>query len=166
MNPVSLSARPPIHWRWCGQFDALGLQDLYDVLQLRARVFVLEQGPYLDPDGLDQRSGHLLGRLAAAHAGLPAGELVQYLRVVAPGVKYLEPSLGRVVGHAALRGLGLGRGLVAEGVRHCGLAHPGQGIRISAQAHLAGFYGEFGFTTVGEPYGEDNIPHIEMLRPA
>lgn len=158
------TAAPLLAWQWC-RFEALSLQDLYDALQLRARVFILEQGPYLDPDGFDQRSGHLLGRLAAPHAGLPAGELVLYLRVVDPGLKYAEPSIGRVVSHAALRGQGQGRVLVGEGVRRCSLAHPGQGIRISAQAHLAGFYGDFGFTTVGEPYGEDNIPHVQMLRP-
>ena len=157
-------AGPAIDWQWC-RFDGLGLQGLYDALQLRARVFILEQGPYLDPDGLDQRSFHLLGRLKAPHGGLPAGELVLYLRVVDPGLKYTEPSIGRVVGHAALRGLGLGRTLVGEGVARCVAAHPGQAIRISAQAHLAGFYGSFGFATVGEPYAEDNIPHVEMLRP-
>lgn len=162
-GPVQAAA-PLLAWQWC-RFEALSLQDLYDALQLRARVFILEQGPYLDPDGFDQRSGHLLGRLAAPHAGLPTGELVLYLRVVDPGLKYAEPSIGRVVSHAALRGQGQGRVLVGEGVRRCRQAHPGQGIRISAQARLSGFYSEFGFTTVGEPYIEDSIPHVEMLRP-
>jgi ElaA protein len=155
---------PELRWTWA-RFEGLSLHDLYDALQLRARVFILEQGPYLDPDGKDQQSWHLLGRLAAPHGDLPAGELVLYLRLVDPGVKYDEPSLGRVVNHAALRGHGLGRRLVGEGVQRCGAAFPGQGIRISAQAHLAAFYTEFGFEPVGEPYGEDNIPHIEMLRP-
>ena len=41
---------------------------------------------------------------------------------------------------------------------------PGRANRISAQAHLGKFYGEFGFMLVGEPYLEDNIPHQEMLR--
>jgi ElaA protein len=62
-------------------------------------VFILEQGPYLDPDGLDQRSWHLLGRLGHDWNGLPAGELVLYLRAVDPGLKYDEPALGRVVNH-------------------------------------------------------------------
>ena len=163
-NASAAGAAPALAWRW-SRFEALSLQDLYDALQLRAQVFILEQGPYLDPDGLDQHSGHLLGRLAAPHAGLPAGTLVLYLRVVDPGLKYAEPSIGRVVSHAALRGQGQGRVLVGEGVRRCGQAHPGQAIRISAQAHLARFYAEFGFATVGEPYGEDNIPHVQMLRP-
>ena len=55
MSSVSL------HWRQA-RFDALGVDDLYAALQLRCRAFILEQGPYLDPDGWDQASHHLLGR--------------------------------------------------------------------------------------------------------
>jgi ElaA protein len=160
-----MADQPALRWR-SARFEALSLHDLYDTLQLRARVFVLEQGPYLDPDGLDHHSLHVLGRLAGAWGGLPAGEVVLYLRVVDPGHKYDEPSLGRVVAHAALRGTGLGRALVAEGLRLADAAWPGQANRISAQAHLARFYAEFGYATVGESYLEDNIPHIQMLRPA
>lgn len=160
-----MAERPPIAWT-AARFEGLSTDDLYDALQLRARVFILEQGPYLDPDGLDRHSLHLLGRLAAPWGELPTGEAVLYLRVVDPGLKYDEPSIGRVVVHAALRGTGLGRTLVAEGLRHTDAAWPGQANRISAQAHLQRFYAEFGYAPVGEPYGEDNIPHIQMLRPA
>jgi ElaA protein len=146
-----------VNWLW-SRFADLGVDNLYDALALRCRVFILEQGPYLDPDGLDRQSWHLLGRD-------DAGELQAYLRVVDPGVKYAEPSIGRVITSALLRGTGLGRRLMIEGVARCGTAWPGQGIRISAQAHLARFYGELGFVPVGEPYGEDNIPHLQMWRP-
>lgn len=145
-----------IQWQWT-RFEGLSLQGLYDVMAIRQRVFVLEQGPYLDADGLDQHSWHLLGRDEA-------GALVLYLRVVDAGLKYDEPSIGRVVADKSLRGTGLGRVMMAEAVRRCDEAHPGQPNRISAQAHLAKFYGEFGFEAVGEPYLEDNIPHLEMLR--
>ena len=145
-----------MNWTW-SRFAALGVDNLYDALALRCRVFILEQGPYLDPDGVDRDSWHLLGRDAA-------GVLQAYLRAVDPGVKYAEPSLGRVITAPETRGTGLGRVLVGEGVRRCLQAWPGQGIRISAQAHLARFYGDFGFVGVGEPYLEDNIPHLEMLR--
>jgi ElaA protein len=153
---MSDAAQPGIHWTWV-RFQDLSLQGLYDALQLRAQVFILEQGPYLDPDGLDQQSWHLLGRG-------PEGNLLLYLRLVDPGLKYPEPSLGRVVSHAAVRGSGLGRALVRQGVERCVQTFPGLGIRISAQAHLARFYGGFGFVPCSEPYLEDNIPHLEMLR--
>ena len=143
-------------WTWA-RFATLSLDDLYDALALRCRVFILEQGPYQDPDGLDRVSWHLLGRD-------DAGRLQAYLRVVDPGCKFAEPSMGRVITAPEVRGTGLGRTLVAEGLARSDAVWPGRGHRISAQAHLQRFYGGFGFTTVGEPYAEDDIPHVEMLR--
>jgi len=145
-----------LSWRW-SRFEDLGLQGLYDVMAIRQRVFVLEQGPYLDADGLDQHAWHLLGRD-------DEGRLLAYLRIVDPGFKYDEPSLGRVVTDAAVRGSGAGRALVAEGVAGCDRLWPGLAVRISAQAHLQRFYGEVGFATVSDEYQEDDIPHVEMLR--
>jgi ElaA protein len=147
-----------VNWSW-SRFQELGVDNLYDALALRCRVFVLEQGPYLDPDGLDRAAWHLLGRDAD-------GTLQAYLRLVDPGRKYAEPSLGRVVTSPQVRGTGLGRRLVGEGVTRCVMLWPGQGIRISAQSHLERFYGGWGFRRVGEPYLEDGIPHLEMFRPA
>lgn len=145
-------------WGW-SRFADLGVEHLYDALALRCRVFILEQGAYLDPDGLDRHAWHLLGRD-------DAGVLQAYLRVVDPGMKFAEPSIGRVITSPEVRGSGVGRVLVAEGVRRTLETWPGQAIRISAQAHLARFYGAYGFATVGEPYLEDEIPHVEMVRPA
>ena len=147
-----------MNWSWF-RFHELGVDNLYDALALRCRVFVLEQGPYLDPDGLDRTAWHLLGRD-------DDGRLQAYLRLVDPGRKFAEPSLGRVVTAPQRRGSGLGRQLVGEGVARCLALWPGQGIRISAQSHLERFYGGWGFRRVGEPYLEDGIPHLEMFRPA
>ena len=143
-------------WRWA-RFGELGVDNLYDALQLRCRVFVLEQGPYLDPDGLDRQAWHLLGRDAQ-------GALIAYLRLVDPGARYDEPSIGRVITAPQARGSGLGRALMAEGVAGCEHHWPGRAIRISAQAHLERFYGALGFVRVGDDYLEDHIPHLEMLR--
>ena len=84
--------------------------------------------------------------------------------MVDPGLKYDEPSIGRVVLDKRLRGSGAGDTLVAEGVARCVQAWPGRGIRISAQAHLRRFYGRHGFVAVGEVYAEDDIPHLQMWR--
>ncbi len=145
-----------MNWYWL-RFGDLGVDRLYDALALRCRVFILEQGAYQDPDGLDRVSWHLLGRDGA-------GTLQAYLRAVDPGVKYAEPSIGRVVTSPEARGTGLGRKLMVEGLARCAQTWPSQAIRISAQAHLTRFYAEFGFAAVGEPYLEDHIPHVEMVR--
>ena len=149
---------PRLRWTW-KRFEALSLDELYDALALRCRVFILEQGAYQDPDGLDRVSWHLLGRDEA-------GALQAYLRVVDPGAKFAEPSMGRVITSPEMRGTGVGRLLVAEGVRRIDETWPGRGNRISAQLHLSKFYREFGFQEVGEPYGEDRIPHVQMIRSA
>ncbi len=147
-----------MNWSWL-RFQELGVDNLYDALQLRCRVFVLEQGPYLDPDGVDRQAWHLLGRDAA-------GALTGYLRIVDPGIKYDEPSIGRVITAPEVRGTGGGRVLMAEGTAGCDRHWPGRAMRISAQAHLERFYNHFGFVRVGDNYIEDTIPHVEMLRSA
>ena len=145
-----------LSWTW-QRFADLGVDGVYDMLALRAKVFILEQGAFLDPDGFDRQSWHLLGRDGS-------GELRAYLRVVDPYLKYAEPSLGRVVLDKALRGSGLADGLLAEGLARADAAWPGHGNRISAQAHLQRFYGRHGFVPVGETYLEDGIAHVEMWR--
>ena len=144
-----------MNWTW-QRFAELGVDNLHDALQLRSRVFILEQGPYLDVDGHDRSAWHLLGRDAA-------GSLVAYLRIVDAGVKYAEPSIGRVVTALEVRGTGLGRVLMHEGLRGCARHWPGHAIRISAQARLQRFYAELGFGSTSAEYLEDGIPHLEML---
>jgi ElaA protein len=144
-----------MNWSW-QRFNYLGVDNLHDALQLRSRVFVLEQGPYLDVDGHDRSAWHLLGR----DGGTP---LLAYLRVVDPGVKYDEPSIGRVVTAPEVRGTGLGRALMREGLAGCIRHWPGRAVRISAQARLKRFYTELGFSSNGDEYLEDGIPHLQML---
>ena len=144
-----------LHWTWA-RFDDLGVHALHDALALRCRVFILEQGPYQDPDSADKHAWHLLGRS-------PDGALGAVLRVVDPGVHGAEPSIGRVVVAPELRGTGAGRALLQEGLQRCRSVWPGRAVRISAQAHLQRFYGSLGFVAVSDVYLEDDIPHIEML---
>jgi ElaA protein len=146
---VAFSAKP---------FDALTAPELYDVLALRQRVFVVEQAcAYLDCDGKDRQAVHLLGRA-------PDGALVAYARLLPPGVSFAEASIGRVVTDRAVRRAGLGRALMNEAIaRASGLF--GGPLRIGAQRYLERFYAELGFVVEGEPYVEDGIPHVEMWRP-
>ena len=146
---------PTLRWTWA-RFDDLGVHALHDTLALRCKVFILEQGPYQDPDGADKRSWHLLGYDEA-------GALQASLRVADPGENYPEPSIGRVVTAKEVRGNGTGRALMQEGIARCRQVFPGHGIRISAQAHLQAFYGSLGFVAVSDEYLEDDIPHVEML---
>ena len=149
-----------IEWQWSG-FADLTVAQLYEMLALRQQVFVLEQTClYPDIDGLDPDAHHLLGWTTLEGRR----QLAASLRCLAPGAKYEEMSLGRVVTSPAARGTGLGRELVAQGIACAEQLHPGHAIRIGAQAHLERFYAGFGFVTVSEPYDEDGIMHVDMLR--
>jgi ElaA protein len=150
-----------IEWQW-NSFADLTVAQLYEMLALRQQVFVLEQTClYPDIDGLDPGAHHLLGWRTENGRR----ELAASLRCLAPGAKYAEMSLGRVVTSPAARGTGLGRELVAQGIVCARQLHPGHAIRIGAQAHLERFYAVFGFVTVSAPYDEDGIMHVDMLLP-
>ena len=145
-----------ICWCWV-HFSQLTLVELYQILQLREQVFVLEQQClYQVIDGVDADSWHFM-------ATINNSELVAYLRVVAPGKKYNEPSIGRVITKESYRGLGLGNSLLQKGIQQTSRQFPQTDIRISAQRHLSAFYCRCGFKQVGKPYLEDGIPQIEMI---
>jgi ElaA protein len=147
-----------LRWRWC-PFDELATIELQNIYMARQLVFVVEQEcAYLDADGYDEGAFHLAAWSAAHRVPLA------YARVLRPGLKYSEPSIGRVLTSAAARGSGLGRELVRRAIACCEQAFPGRGIRISAQSRLLSFYVAAGFLPIGEPYLEDGIPHTEMLR--
>ena len=144
-------------WRFA-PFDELGAREVHDILQARTAVFVVEQNcVFQDVDGADPASWHLFARRQ--------GAIAAYCRLVPAGVKFAEPSIGRVLTTAPARGTGLGRALMREAIGRCSALWPGAAIRIGAQLHLERFYGEFGFARASAPYEEDGIPHIEMLRP-
>ncbi|MDQ6737802.1 MAG: GNAT family N-acetyltransferase [Gemmatimonadota bacterium] len=146
----------PIDWRFA-QFNELGVHDLYDIMSLRTAVFIVEQAcAYQDADGVDSVSHHLWCRGSD-------GAIAAYLRIVPPGVKYDEPSLGRIITSAAARRTGLGMLLVQEGIERLHALHGVRPIRIGAQQYLLRFYERLGFCATGYDYDEDGIPHSEML---
>lgn len=148
-----------IAWR-LARFDELSPRELHDIYRARVEVFVVEQKcPFQDVDGADPACWHLTGRSGD-------GEIVAYCRLVPPGTKFAEPSIGRVVTLGAARGTGRGRELMRQAIGHAEKLWPGRALRIGAQRYLERFYGGFGFQTVSEPYDEDGIMHVEMLRPA
>jgi ElaA protein len=168
MTLVSRVPAASLTWRFV-EFDALTTRELYELLQLRSEVFVVEQAcVFQDMDGADEQAMHLLGRLAevTAEAKGQPGQLVAYARCFAAGIKFAESSIGRVVTHDDVRGSGAGHVLLQKAVACLTQQWGAQPIRIGAQARLEAFYTQHGFESTGAPYMEDGIAHIEMLRPA
>jgi ElaA protein len=144
-----------IDWHFA-PFAQLTPRQVHDLYRLRAAVFIVEQNcVFQDLDGEDPKCWHLLGRDAS-------GELVAYCRLLPAGVKFDEPSIGRVITAPSIRRTGMGRVLMDEAMKRAAQLWPDQPLRIGAQAHLERFYNEFGFDRSSEPYDEDGILHIEM----
>ena len=153
---------PPVAWQW-KRFAKLKPAELYALLAARAAVFVVEQQcAFQDLDSADEHAWHLLGWATVNQAPT----LAAYLRLIDPGRKYAEPSIGRVLTTGPFRGTGLGREAMREGLARAAALYPGRPVRIGAQQRLERFYVELGFRTVSAPYDEDGIAHVEMLRPA
>ena len=158
--PGDAIAWPALDWR-SQPFEALTVVELQHIYMARQKVFSLEQQCiYLDADGLDERAWHVAAWSSSQR------EPMAYARLLEPGAKYAEASLGRVITTAAGRGIGLGRELVRRSLAHAAIVWPASGIRISAQSRLEGFYEAFGFVAIGARYLEDGIDHTEMLRAA
>lgn len=137
------------------KFDELTTLELYNLLALRAEIFVVEQEcVYNDVDGKDLESIHIWLE--------DDGIITAYIRVVAPGVSYKEPSIGRVVVNPDYRNQGLAKKIVSEGIRYITETMAEPKITIGAQEYLFDFYGSFGFNRISETYIEDGIPHLDM----
>jgi ElaA protein len=146
----------------CLPFDRLSTKEIYAILKARQVVFVVEQNcPFLDADDVDQHCLHLSGWQVRDITNA----LAAYARLVPPKLKYLEPSIGRVITSPEFRGQGLGKELMQRAVRAMDELYPGFAIRIGAQQYLERFYSGFGFVTASPAYIEDGIPHVEMVRP-
>ena len=145
-----------LNWR-LERYEELTRNALYAALRARVAVFVVEQNcAYQDLDGMDDHAVHLSG-------WSNTGALIAYARLLPPATRFAEPSIGRVLTTEAGRGNGLGRPLMQRAIEGCRQYWPGRPIRMSAQRHLAAFYGSLGFDIDSDPYDEDGIPHVEML---
>ena len=141
------------------KYKELSLNELYEILQIRLEVFVIEQTCfYQDIDGSDDKSSHLFG------IDTETNKIVAYSRIVNPGITYKEPSIGRVITVKSHRKLGLGRVMMIKAIEYSENEYKGQGIRISGQKYLEAFYNNLGFKTVSDVYLEDGIEHVEMLK--
>lgn len=139
-------------------FDQLSTPELYDLLQLRSEVFVVEQDcVYQDIDGKDMKALHIMGWEDSI--------LVAYTRCFAPGIYFDEAAFGRVLVRDNYRKLGYGHLITQESIRAIETYYKKGPIKISAQVYLVIFYESHGFKAIGNRYLEDGIPHIAMVKP-
>lgn len=139
------------------RFEALSLNELYDLLKLRSEVFVVEQNcVYLDIDGKDQKALHLIGEYRS--------KVVAYARLFEAGDYFDETSIGRVVVATQYRDKKWGHELMQQAISAIESHFNTTKITISAQLYLKKFYESHSFEAIGEVYLEDDIPHIRMKK--
>ncbi|MBK6283419.1 MAG: GNAT family N-acetyltransferase [Draconibacterium sp.] len=137
-------------------FKELNFDELYEILQLRAEIFVVEQNcVYNDLDGLDKSAVHQFIK--------KNNEIIAYSRLLKPGTRFSEYSIGRVVVKQSERGTGLGIELMNEAKNFILREWKATKIKISAQKYLRKFYENLGFEIVTDEYLEDGIPHFGMI---
>jgi ElaA protein len=133
-------------------FLELTHQELYQILDIRSKVFVMEQEIlYVDTDYKDQHAVHYMIK--------SDDQIIAYLRLVHPGYKYDEYSITRVATLKNYRQKGLATHLIKEAMQDVS----GFPIRISGQSYLKTYYEKLGFKVVHGPYVEEDILHYEML---
>ena len=138
-------------------FKTLSTLELYDLLRLRSKVFVVEQNcVYQDIDGKDEKALHLFGK--------SDGKIVAYARLFKSGDYFENASIGRVVIDPDCRDRKWGHELMREAILGISNHFSESAITISAQLYLKNFYEQHGFIQTREMYLEDDIPHIEMKK--
>lgn len=138
-------------------FSELSTTELYNILQLRSEVFVVEQDCiYQDIDGKDQNALHVLG--------YKNNGLIAYTRLFKPGDYFKEASIGRVVVKHHERRFKFGYTIMESSIKAIAKHFKTTEIKISAQTYLKRFYNDLGFNKIGEEYLEDGIPHIAMIK--
>jgi len=138
-------------------FSELNINELYEILQLRSEVFVVEQDcVYQDIDGKDQKALHIIGK--------KEGKVIAYTRCFDTGDYFEKASIGRVVVDASQRKFKYGHDIMKASIEAIKNKYQTDIIKVSAQVYLTKFYNSHGFQQVGEGYLEDGIPHIVMVK--
>ena len=136
-------------------FSELTLHELYEILQLRSEIFVVEQDcVYNDLDGLDLSAVHMILK--------KNGIIIAYSRLLNPGTRFPEYSIGRVIVKQTERGKGIGIEMMKAAKQHIIDKSGASTIKVSAQKYLRKFYEDLGFEIVTDEYLEDGIPHYGM----
>lgn len=136
-------------------FNELSALEIYEIYKVRCNVFVVEQNcAYQDVDDKDLKAIHVT--IQNKH------QLLAYCRILPPGIAYASASIGRVVVPIEHRKNGYAKKLMLWAIDYCLHQFPVHDIEISAQSYLIEFYQELKFKVEGEPYLEDNIPHVKM----
>ena len=134
-------------------FNDLTTASLYEILKARVNVFVVEQNcPYPELDDIDYRSIHVY---------LEENDIILgYCRVFQRDESLIQ--IGRVL--STERKKHYGYRVMEQGIKVAKEVFNCNQIYIEAQCYAIAFYEKFGFQTISEPFLEDGIPHVKMIK--
>lgn len=126
-----------------------------DALALRMEVFVAEQGfsAESEKDALDVRAQHIVG--------YDNGKALCCARLFPE--QNNEWHVGRIVVKKILRGKGIGKRMLAE-VAKKAKQQGGRSVILGAQYDKEPFYAACGYEKFGEPFLDENYPHVWMRK--
>ena len=146
-----------MNWKF-KKFDELTTNELYEILKLRAEVFVVEQDcPYQDLDDKDKWAYHLFLE------DDDGSTVIAVLRILPENIAYEDMAIGRVIVKKSHRGQGLSKVMMQKAINFIIEDLGKKRIKLSGQAYLREFYEDLGFERVSDIYLEDGIDHYEFL---
>ena len=146
-----------MNWKF-KKFDELTTNELYEILKLRAEVFVVEQDcPYQDLDDKDKWAYHLFLE------DDDGSTVIAVLRILPENIAYEDIAIGRVIVKKSHRGQGLSKVMMQKAISFIIDDLGKKRIKLSGQAYLREFYEDLGFERVSDIYLEDGIDHYEFL---
>ena len=137
------------------KFKDLSNIELYKILQLRSKIFVVEQNcVYNDLDNLDFEAYHIFC--------CSEKNIIGYSRIID---KKENIVIGRIIVEKKnLEKKGIGGKLVKKkSIRTAKRKIGKKSIIISAQKQWDSFYKKLNFKCTGKEYLEDGIPHQQMI---
>ncbi|WP_078592901.1 GNAT family N-acetyltransferase [Evansella clarkii] len=131
--------------------------DLQEAFRIRRAIFVEEQKVPLEDefdefDSLSSECDHVL----VIYDNAPAG--TGRIRTVDDAGK-----LERICILKPYRSFGLGKEIV-KGLEEIAAEKELSKVKLHGQTHAEGFYQKLGYETVSDPFMEDGIPHIVMVK--
>lgn len=137
-------------------FNELSVHQLYQILQLREKIFVLEQTClYQDLDDLDQQALHTFLEID--------GRIVAYARVFYRNEAEGLVQIGRVIAEQTLRRQGFATKVMQEAMQVATRELHARQLYLEAQCYAIPFYEKLGFKVCSEEFLEDGIPHVKMI---
>lgn len=136
-------------------FRSLDATTLYDMLQLRSEVFVVEQDcVYQDLDGIDKK---------AMHSWIAEdGKMVACARFFMKNQRTKTVQIGRVVVAKDKRRKRYASFLMRSVMDNAKRMLGAKRLYLEAQTYAIPFYERLGFKVCSDEFLEDGIPHVKM----